>query len=321
MNFKMIKSIILIVIGFVFLIKGADFLVDGASGIAKKFGIPDIIVGLTIVSIGTSMPELFVSLTSSMQGYGDISIGNVIGSNLCNLLLILGITGVIRDIKFERNTKYIEIPFLLVITFLFFIIAQDGMISKLDAILLIVLFVIFILYTIISSKIESKNLAQSESMELIEASKEISIVKCLFGIFIGIVALKFGGDFVVDNATKFAQMLNVSEKIISVTIIAIGTSLPELVTSVIAAAKGNTDMAIGNIIGSNIFNLLLIIGVSSLVNPISYNLSYNLDLIILFGATVILFIIPHAGKKEYMTKPGGFTFLAMYIAYMVHLLY
>jgi cation:H+ antiporter len=170
--------------------------------------------------------------------------GNVIGSNLCNLLLILGITAIIKDIKFEKNTKYIEIPFLLAITFLFFMIVQDGVVSKFDAIVLISLFVIFILYTIVSSKIESKKTVNSENTDLTISTKKISIVKCIAYIFIGIVALKFGGDFVVDNATIVAQMLNVSEKIISVTIIAIGTSLPELVTSVIAATKDNTDMAI-----------------------------------------------------------------------------
>ncbi|MCI8309760.1 MAG: calcium/sodium antiporter [Clostridia bacterium] len=314
----MIKMIILIILGFVFLIKGADFLVNGASGIARKFGIPEMIVGLTIVSIGTSMPELFVSVTSSLKGFSDVSIGNVIGSNLCNLLLILGITTCIRSIKFQKNTKFIDIPFLIVITFLFFILAQDGKISTVDAIILIVLFIIFILYTIISAKKQKEN-DDEYTLEMILKDKSISIIKCLFQIVIGIVALKFGGDFVVENSTKIAKIIGISDKLISVTIIAIGTSLPELVTSVFAAIKGNTDMAIGNIIGSNIFNLLLIIGVSATINEITFNLSYNLDLIILFFSTVILFIIPYMGKKEYMTKWGGLTYLCMYTAYMVHL--
>jgi cation:H+ antiporter len=313
----MVKSILLILVGFVLLIKGADFLVNGASGIAKKFGIPEMIVGLTIVSIGTSMPELFVSLTSSLKGYSDVSIGNVIGSNLCNLLLILGITACIRDIKFEKNTKYIEIPFLLGITFLFFCFGQDGVISRVESIILIILFICFIMYTIITAK-SQKN--PEEELEQVLKEKNISVIKSIFEILIGIVALKFGGDFVVENATSVARTIGISDKIISVTIIAIGTSLPELVTSVVASIKGSTDMAIGNIIGSNIFNLLLIIGVTAVINPVIFNLSYNFDLICLFIATLILFIIPHAGKKEYMTKWGGFTFLAMYIVYMVHLL-
>jgi len=313
----MLKLILFILLGFVLLIKGADFLVDGASNIAKKFGIPELIIGLTIVSIGTSMPELFVSVTSSLQGFSDISIGNVIGSNLCNLLFILGITSIIRDIKFQKNTKYIEIPFLIFTTFMFFIIAQDGLISKIDSIILIISFIIFILYTIVSAKKQNVK----ETLEMVAKEENISVIKSIIIIIIGIVALKFGGEFVVNNATALAKLFNISDKIISVTIIAIGTSLPELVTSVIAAIKGNTDMAIGNIIGSNIFNLLLIIGVSGLIKTISYNLSYNIDFIILFLASVILFIIPHAGKKEYITKAGGITFLVMYSGYIAYLMF
>jgi cation:H+ antiporter len=313
----MIKIILLIILGFVLLIKGADFLVNGASGIAKKFGIPEIIVGLTIVSIGTSMPELFVSLTSSLKGYSDVSIGNVIGSNLCNLLLILGITTCIRDIKFERNTKYIEIPFLIGTTFLFFCFGQDGIISRLEAIILIVLFICFILYTIITSNSQKNS---EDNFENVVKEENISVIKSIFQILIGVIALKFGGDFVVENATQIARIIGISDKVISVTIIAFGTSLPELITSVLASIKGNTDIAIGNIIGSNIFNLLLIIGISAVINPIIFNLTYNFDLIYLVVAILILFIIPHAGKKEYMTKWGGIIYLIMYAIYMVHLL-
>lgn len=313
----MVKLIILIIIGFILLIKGADFLVDGASGIAKKFGIPQMIVGLTIVSIGTSMPELFVSVTSAINGFSDVSVGNVIGSNLCNLLLILGITGIITDIKFERNTKYIEIPFLLVSTFVFFVMAQTGTISRINAGILMILFLIFIMYTIISAKRQHINTTEADE-EI--AQNDNSVLKNIILIIVGIVALKYGGDFVVNNSTQIAKIIGISEKIISVTIIAIGTSLPELVTSVVAAIRKNTDMAIGNIIGSNIFNLLLILGVSSFIKPIIYNFSYNIDLIILFGASIVLFLIPHMGKKEYMTKAGGITFLIMYASYMGYLL-
>lgn len=244
--------------------------------------------------------------------------GNVIGSNLCNLLLILGITTCIRSVKFEKNTKYIEIPFLIGTTFLFFILGKDGKIAGIDSIVLIVLFLLFILYTIISAK--KQKVSEEQNLEMIVKGKDVSITKSIFQIIIGVIALKFGGDFVVENSTKIARLIGISDKIISVTIIAIGTSLPELVTSVFAAIKGNTDMAVGNIIGSNIFNLLMIIGVSSFIHEITFNFSYNLDLIILFISTVILFLIPHGGKKEYMTKWGGITYLIMYAGYMVHLL-
>lgn len=314
----MIKFILLIIIGFVFLIKGADFLVEGASSIAKKFRIPEIIIGLTIVSIGTSMPEFFVSLTSAMQGFSDVSLGNVIGSNLCNLLLILGITTIIRSVKFAKNTKIIEIPFLIVITFIFFVLAQNRIISKANGVVLVGFFIIFILYTIVSAK--KQKIDESNSLEIDIRQKEISVLKSILKIIIGIVALKLGGEFVVNNATEVAKIIGISEKIISVTIIAVGTSLPELVTSVFAAIKGNTDMAIGNIIGSNIFNLLLIIGVSCIISPLNYNPSYNLDLIILFIASLSLFIIPKVGKKDYMTKKGGLLFLLSYIGYIAHLI-
>lgn len=186
-------------------------------GIAKKFKIPDIVIGLTIVSIGTSMPELFVSLTSSLQNASDISIGNVIGSNLCNLLLILGSTAVIKDIKFEKNTKYIEIPFLIFTNILLFILVQDGILSQKESCLLVFLFICFLVYTYLASKKEQSQEIKKEEKSL----NEISIIKSIFGIIIGIIALKYGGEFVVDNAKGLAKLFNVSDKIIGCTIIAI----------------------------------------------------------------------------------------------------
>lgn len=309
----MIKYILFIIIGFIFLIKGADFLVDGASEIAKKFGISNIIIGLTIVSIGTSMPELFVSITSSAQGLGDISVGNVVGSNLCNLLLILGLVSVIRNIKIEKNTKYIEIPFLVIINLIFFILTQDGIISQKESTILVFLFISFLVYTVVSSK-------NQNSFELVSQSKKISIIKSIIKIIVGIVALKYGGQFVVNNSTSIAKIFRIRDKVIGATIIAVGTSLPELVTSIIAAIKKNTDIAIGNIIGSNIFNILLIVGVSSFIRTIHLNSSYNMDLIILYITSFILFLIPHIGKKGYMTRISGLFFLFVYCTYVVQLI-
>ena len=281
-------------------------------GIAKKFRIPDIVIGLTIVSIGTSMPELFVSITSSFKNASDISIGNVIGSNLCNLLLILGATAVIKDIKFEKNTKYIELPFLIFTNILLFVLVQDGSLSQKEACLLIFLFICFLVYTYISTKKEQKN----EKNETID-TKNISVLKSIFGIIIGIVALKYGGEFVVDNSKGLAKLFNISDKIIGCTIIAIGTSLPELITSIVSAKKGNTDLALGNIIGSNIFNILLILGTSSFIRTINFSLSYNLDIIILYVASLLLFLFPHLPKKNYMSKKEGLLFLGTYFAYMI----
>lgn len=303
----MIKLIFLIVIGFFLLMKGADFLVDGASNIAKKFKIPDIVIGLTIVSIGTSMPELFVSITSSFQNVSDISVGNVIGSNLCNLLLILGVTSVIKDIHFENSTKYIELPFLIFTNIILFILVQDGILSQKESCLLVFLFIGFLTYTYIKSKKDIKNLS---------TNKTISLLQSIFFIIIGIVALKYGGDFVVENSKKLAHLFHISNKIIGCTIIAIGTSLPELITSIVSAFKGNTDLALGNIIGSNIFNILLILGTSSFISTIHFNMSYNLDIIILYTASLLLFIFPHISPKDRMSKKEGILFLGTYLAYM-----
>ncbi|MBR1539987.1 MAG: calcium/sodium antiporter [Clostridia bacterium] len=305
----MIKYIIFIIIGFFLLIKGADFLVNGASSLAKKFRIPNIVIGLTIVSIGTSAPELFVSITSSIQKASDISVGNVIGSNLCNLLFILGTTAIIKDIQFKSSTKYIEIPFLIFTNILFFVLVQDGILSQKESCILVFLFICFLTYTYLESQ---KNQTYPQ-----ESIKEISILGSIFSIIIGIIALKYGGEFVVENAKRLAKLFKVSDKIIGCTIIAIGTSLPELITSIVSAKRGNTDLALGNIIGSNIFNVLLILGISSFINTIHFNLNYNLDIIILYTASLLLFLFPHFAPKNYMSKKEGFLFLGTYLVYML----
>ena len=292
-------------------------------GIARKFRIPDIIIGLTIVSIGTSMPELFVSLTSSEHGYSDISVGNVVGSNLCNLLLILGITSILNDVKFKKNTKFFEIPFLVLTNLFFFILAQDGIISQKESCLLIFMFIVFLVYTIFSAQKQNNTLKAASPFSLEKSGfqeNNFSILKNIFKILIGIIGLKYGGDFVVDNATSLARIFRVSSKIISVTIVAFGTSLPELVTSIIAAFKKKTDLAIGNIIGSNIFNILLIVGISSFIKTIHLTASYNIDIIILYITSFVLFLIPHLGKKEFMTKKEGCLFLATYLIYITKLI-
>lgn len=308
----MLLYIILIIVGFALLIVGADFLVDGASGIAKKFHIPEIIIGLTIVSIGTSMPELFVSITSAIDGYSDMALGNVIGSNLCNLLLILGLSSLIKPVDFQEETRKYEIPMCLLFTIILMIFSNtSGGISRIEAVILLVLFVLFIAYTIYMGKKKSK-----EDSKVVEEKNKNKTIKNIILIILGIVGLKFGGDFVVNNAVNIAQMFNISEKVISLTILAIGTSLPELVTSVTAAIKGNSDIAIGNIIGSNIFNILLILGVSSVIKPITFNSSYNMDLSILCISMVILALFPIIPPKNKMSRANGLIYVLMYGAYM-----
>ncbi|MEI3392892.1 MAG: calcium/sodium antiporter [Clostridia bacterium] len=309
----MFLSVVLIIIGFVLLIVGADILVDGSSGIAKKFHIPEIIIGLTIVSIGTSMPELFVSITSALDGYSDMAIGNIIGSNLCNLLLILGLSATIKSVVFQKETRLYEIPMCLLVTIvLMYFCNSQGGISRLEAVILLVLFCAFIGYTIYMGRKESKK----EIVEIQTEEKKNSILKNVVFVLLGIFSLKFGGDLVVDNAVNVARYFNWSEKLISLTILAVGTSLPELVTSVTAAVKGNSDIAIGNIIGSNIFNILLIIGVSAFITPITYNFSYNFDFSVLIASSIILAIFPFIPPKDKMSRFNGIVYLFIYVAYL-----
>lgn len=315
----MFLSAILIIIGFVLLIVGADLLVDGASGIAKKFHIPEIIIGLTIVSIGTSMPELFVSITSAIDGYSDMALGNVIGSNLSNLLLILGLSALIRPVVFQKETRIYEIPMCLIFTIIFIILCNtSNTISRPESIILLALFILFIGYTIYMGKRES----QKEILEIkTEETKNNNTIKNILLVILGIIGLKIGGDLAVNNAVKVAQYFNISEKIISLTILAVGTSLPELMTSVTAAIKGNSDIAIGNIIGSNIFNMLLIIGVSSFIKPISFNISYNMDLSILVISTMILALFPIIPPKNKMSRMNGLVYVVLYAVYLGMLLW
>ena len=306
------------------LIKGADFLVEGSSNIAKRFHIPEIVIGLTIVSIGTSLPELLVSINSATKGYSDMSLGNVIGSNIANFLLILGVSAAIRRLKLKRETRYIEVPMCILYTIIFTIVCNtDNMITRPEAVILLVFFNIFIGYTVAmgikGEKFDEEPLTKEEEEDegKTKEEKQSSMIQNILQIVLGIVALKFGGDFIVDNATIIAERLNISEKIISLTIIAIGTSLPELVTSIVAAIKGNSDISVGNIIGSNIFNMTFIIGIASLIKPITYNISYNTDLLILFAATVLLFLFQYIPPKKMMSRRNGFMYLICYILYMI----
>lgn len=314
----MFVSILLIIIGFIGLIKGADFLVEGASNIAKKFNIPEIIIALTIVSIGTSMPELFVSLTSGIDGLSDISIGNVVGSNIANLLLILGISAIIRPIAVKKETKFVEIPVCFITTLIFWTFCNlGGNITRLDGIVFVALFLLFIVYTIIIA-IKHNQVYSKEKREPID---KISLFKDIIDIGLGIIALKIGAELTVDNAINISRILNISEKVISVTVLAVGTSLPELFTSVSAAIKGKSDIAIGNIVGSNIFNILLILGVTAIINPLTYNMSFNKDLTLLIISTVLLMIFPFISKKDEMTRGNGVIYLILYFVYIGTLIF
>ena len=311
-------QIILIIIGFILLIKGADILVEGSSAIAKKMHISEIIIGLTIVSIGTSMPELVVSTTSAIEGFSDMSVGNIIGSNICNLLLILGLSAIIKPVKFQQQTKWIENPLSIILTIIFFImcnINQD--INRTEGALLIILFILFLIYTIIMG---IKSQKKEVLMQLYETQK-INTLKNTMLIILGIAILKIGGDLVVHNSEQIARILKVSDKIISLTIVAIGTSLPELVTSVTAAIKGDSDIAIGNIVGSNIFNMLLIIGLSALITPIKYNITYNMQMFMLFIGMITMLVFLFIKPKDTMSRANGMICVILYIIYLMNLIF
>lgn len=320
----MIGNIILIIIGFALFIKGADLLVLGASRIARKFNIPEIIIGLTVVAIGTSLPELVVSTTSALTGHSDIALGNVVGSNISNLFLILGACSIIRPLKFEKETIFLENPFVIIITgLLFFLCANNGgiEISRIEGGILLLLCVIFILYNVIMAKRgnteDSSN--NEETQEMKEEPKQIDTYKAILFIVLGIISLKYGGDFVVDNAVVIAQAMGISEKLISLTIVAISTSLPELITSITATIKGETDLAIGNIVGSQTFNILLILGTSSLLTPIAYSASYNKDMVLLLAGSIVFALFPFTGEKNKMTRENGILFVIVYIVYMINI--
>lgn len=324
----MLIYILTIIIGFLLLIKGADILVEGASQIAKKFHIPEIVIGLTIVAVGTSMPELVVSLTSAIEGYSDLAIGNVIGSNIANLFLILGVCSTIKSLKFKKETRIFEIPITIISTILLFILCVNGynqeknIIMRSEGIILLGGCILFIIYNLIMAK-KGDEFEQEKTLLEIKTHEntKISVCECLIGIMLGIIGLKIGGDLVVDGSVEIARIIGITEKLISLTIVAFSTSLPELITSITATKKGDTDMAIGNVLGSQIFNILLIIGVSATVSPINYSIEYNNHLIFLMIGSIILGLFPFVGKKNEMTRKNGIIFVLAYISYLVSLIY
>ena len=324
----MLTNIIFIIIGFVLLIKGADFLVDGASEIAKRFHIPEIVIGLTIVAIGTSMPELVVSVTSALEGHSDLSIGNVVGSNIANMFLILGVCSIIRPLIFKKETRLFEIPFTIFATIMLFFLCINGseeqinIITREEGIILLVFCVLFIIYNLIMAKKGEEFDKEDRILEIRTGdNKQVPLWESLFGIVIGIVGLKLGGDLVVNNAVEIAQILGISEKLISLTIVAFSTSLPELITSIAATRKGETDMAIGNILGSQLFNILLIIGVSATLAPISYSTSYDSNIMLLIVGSIMLGLFPFVGKKNEMSRSNGIVFVLAYIVYLIIIVY
>ncbi|MDX1627503.1 MAG: calcium/sodium antiporter [Fulvivirga sp.] len=312
---------ILFAVGFVFLIKGADLLVEGATSIGKKMNISSLVIGLTIVSFGTSLPELLVNLISSFNNSPDIGVGNVLGSNVANILLILGISALINPLPITKNTYFIEVPFSLTATLLVGFLANaalfgkgvDFVISRYDGFILLFFFVLFMGYVYIVSKQRKSEFADEEF-------KEMSTTKSVILILIGMVGLYFGGQWVVEGAVEIARTLGMSETFIGLTIIAVGTSLPELVTSAVAAFKKDTDIAVGNVVGSNIFNLLWILGLSATLKPIPYDVISNSDIFMIIASSTALILAVVIGKRPVISRWEGFFFLVAYAWYITFLI-
>lgn len=308
-------QILLLVVGFVMLIKGADWFVEGASKIADKLGIPQLIIGLTIVAMGTSAPEAAISISASIKGSADIAVGNVVGSNILNVLIILGITSLIIPLAVQKSTVKYEIPFVIVISAIFAVLGlTDNTIGRGDGLILWGLFILYLAYLFRMAK-----KGQAEVEEGAEAKENESVLKMIALILIGCVLIVIGSDISVDAATRLAEIFGMSERLIGLTIVALGTSLPELVTSVTAGIKGKADIAVGNIVGSNIFNILFVIGTSALITPVAYQPNFFVDSIICI-ATVALLLVCVLNKDNKLKRTGGIIMLLCYAGYFVYLI-
>ena len=312
----MVWNIILLIIGMVLMIKGADEFVEGASTLAKKLRIPSLVIGLTLVSIGTSMPELSVSITASIKGNNDISFGNVIGSNVFNTFLVIGSAAIFTPLLIDKNMKKFDLPILMLVygvLALFSFVVTPQIIQTWEAIIIFALTFIYTAFLLLRSKNEIKN----EEVDL-EELKQIKTSSNVFLLLCGLAGVVGGGTLVVDNAAIIAKALGMSELLVGLTVVAIGTSLPELVTSIVAAKKGENDIAVGNAVGSSLFNVVLILGLSATIIPMNVDLGNLVDIIVMFASAVIIFIM--AFTKGQVNKWKGILLLVIYVVYFVYII-
>lgn len=314
---------ILFFVGFVALIKGADLLVDGASSLASKLGVSSLVIGLTIVAFGTSAPELVVNLLASLQGNTELAIGNILGSNIANILLILGASAIFYPLAVQKGTVWREIPFALLAVVVLAVMANDvlfdnaavSVLSKIDGFVLISFFIIFLYYIYGLAKKDASALPVVE-----EGVQQSSTLRSVVMVTIGIIGLTMGGKWIVDGAIAFATSFGVSEALIGLTIVAIGTSLPEMATSIMAAYKKNADIAVGNIVGSNIFNVFWILGISSMIRPLEFSEALNFDLLVVICTTLMLFLALFVGKRHTIERSQGIAFIILYVSYIAFLI-
>ena len=308
MNF--VLQIVFLALGFFLLVKGADWFVDGASGLARKLGIPQLVIGLTIVAMGTSLPEAAVSISAALRGNAEITIGNIVGSNILNILIILGVTALIATLKVADSTVRYEIPFMIVVTFvLLWLGYTGGQVTRLEGIILWVLFLLYLRYLYMMAK---------KGKEEEREAEQFSTAKIIGLILAGVVMIVAGSNFAVEGASNLAKALGISQRFIGLTIVALGTSLPELVTSVSAARKHNADIAIGNIVGSNIFNILFIVGTTALITPVTFASGFVVDTLIAAAVGILLFVC--VARTKELRKKAGIVMLLAYILYFLYLL-
>ena len=310
-------AVLILIIGFVFLVKGADAFVEGSSSIAKHFQVPSLIIGMTIVAMGTSLPETAVSVTASIAGSNALAVSNAVGSNIFNLMVVIGVCAVLTPVAVQKSSLKIDIPFSIVCALLLLVLGHDRMmLTRVNGLILIVLFAFFILYMIRSAQ-HSMNNEDSEFAAEAADMKVMSVPKSLIFIVIGIAGITLGSDWVVDGAKTIASAFGISENLIGLTIVAFGTSLPELMTSIVAARKNEVDMALGNAVGSNIFNILMVLGIASALSPISFIRENIIDIIILVGFSFIVWLM--AWTKHRLDKLEGLAMILLYAGYVVYI--
>ena len=308
---KIIMELLFLAVGFAMLVKGADWFVEGSSGIADRFGVPQLVIGLTIVAMGTSAPEAAVSITAALKGNAEITIGNIVGSNILNILIILGITSVIRTLAVAKSTVRVEIPYMIFITVVMLLAGvSQNVVSRGEGVLLWILFLIYLGYLLY--------MAMSGRTETVQEQEAVPLWRMAVSAGIGLFLVVAGSDVTVDAASGIAKLMGMSERFIGLTIVALGTSLPELFTSVSATLKGKADIAIGNIVGSNIFNVLFVVGTTAIITPVSFQPGFRIDTLVAVGAALLLFLSVLRGQK--LTRGAGVLMLVCYAGYFIWLM-
>lgn len=322
MGVTILKAVFVLIIGFILLIKGADFFVEGASSVAKMLKVPSLIIGMTIVAMGTSLPETSVSIAASMNNQNTLAVSNVVGSNIFNLMVVLGVCAVITELKVSKDVLKRDYPFSVLCAILLLVAGVIGMtLGRMDGIIFLVIFAVFIFYLIKSAldarksgEISEKEREMNEEMEEME---DLPVWKCILYIVGGAIAIKYGGDWVVDSASVIATSFGISATLVGLTICSVGTSLPELVTSIVAARKNELDMAVGNVVGSNVFNILMVLGIAATVSPIAFLTENIIDIVVLLVFSLITWVLCVTQKK--LSKKEGILMLTLYVIYLVYI--